>query len=65
MEPIDVYRTAKLLIDLHGDDAAIEAAMKADRCLDTGDLDGVSVWKGVIRAIHELNVTTRNGPLHS
>jgi hypothetical protein len=57
MEPIDVYRTAKLLIDQHGDDAAIEAAMKADRCLDTGDMDGVTVWKGVIRVIGELNGT--------
>lgn len=61
MEPIDVYRTAKLLIDQHGDDAAIEAAMKADRCLDTGDLDGVSVWKGVIRAIGELSASYGKG----
>ncbi len=65
MEPIDIYRTAKLLIDQHGDDAAIEAAMKADKCLDSGDVDGVTVWKGVIRAIGELSATTRNGPLHS
>ena len=48
MELIDIYRAAKLLIDEHGADAAIEAAMKADRCLVLGDLDGVSVWKGVI-----------------
>ncbi len=65
MEPIDLYRAAKLLIDQYGEDAAIEAAMKADKCLDSGDLDGVSVWKGVIQAIGELSVTTRNGPLHS
>lgn len=64
MEPIDLYRTAKLLIDQHGEDAAIQAAMKADQCLDSGDMDGVSVWKGVIRAIGTLNQTNGRGNLH-
>ncbi|MBB56483.1 MAG: hypothetical protein CMM42_04560 [Rhodospirillaceae bacterium] len=64
MEPIDIYRTAKLLIDQHGDDAAIEAAMRADRCLVSGDMDGVTVWKGVIRAIGEISATTTNRPIH-
>jgi len=64
MEPIDLYRTAKLLIDQHGEDAAIEAAMKADRCLESGDLDGVSVWKGVIRAIGKLCTHRGNDPLN-
>ena len=27
---LDIYRSAKLLIDRHGDDAVIEAAMMAD-----------------------------------
>ncbi len=51
---IDIYRSAKLLIDQHGDDAPIFAAMQADRCLEAGDLDGKAVWMGVIRAIEEL-----------
>ncbi len=51
---IDIYRSAKLLIDQHGEDAAIFAAQQADKCLESGDLDGKAVWMGVIRAIKEL-----------
>ena len=41
---IDVYLSAKLLIDQHGDEAAIQAAIEADAMLDKGDLDGAAVW---------------------
>jgi hypothetical protein len=51
---LDVYRSAKLLIDQHGDEAAIHAAMRTDELLDAGDLDGVAVWRRIIRAIEEL-----------
>ncbi len=51
---LDIYRSAKLLIDQHGEDAPIFAAMQADKCLEAGDLDGKAVWMGVIRAIKEL-----------
>ena len=51
---IDIYRSARLLIDQHGEDAAIFAAQKADKCLEAGDLDGKAVWMRVIQAIKEL-----------
>ena len=51
---IDLWRSAKLLIDQHGDEAAIHAAMRADELLDAGDLDGAAVWRRIIRAIEEL-----------
>ncbi len=51
---IDIYRSSRLLIDQHGEDAPIFAAQKADKCLESGDLDGKAVWMGVIRAIKEL-----------
>ena len=54
---IDIYRSARLLIDQHGEDAAIFAAQKADKCLESGDLDGKAVWMGVIAAIKELTNT--------
>ncbi len=53
-EEIDIYRSAHLLIEQHGDDASIHAAQEADACLEKGDLDGKAVWMGVIRAIKEL-----------
>ena len=51
---IDVYRSAKLFIEQHGDEAAIQAAMKADAMLDRGDLDGAAVWRTIGAAINEL-----------
>ena len=53
-DDLDIYRSAKLLIDQHGEDAPIFVAMQADKCLAAGDLDGKAVWMGVIRAIKEL-----------
>jgi len=43
----------------HGEDAPIEAAMRADAMLEKGDLDGLAVWKRILRAIDELGNTTR------
>ncbi len=51
---LDIYRSAKLLINPHGEDSPIFAAMQADRCLEAGDLDGKAVWMRGIRAIEEL-----------
>ena len=53
-DEIDIYRSAKLLIDQHGADAPIFAAMQANKCFEGGDLDGKAVWMRVIRAIKEL-----------
>ena len=53
-DEINIYRSAKLLIDQHGEDAPIFAPMQADKRLEAGDLDGCAVWKRVIGAIKEL-----------
>ena len=37
---LDIYRTARMLIDEHGEEASIEAAMRADEFLANGNLDG-------------------------
>ncbi len=36
----EVYGIASIYIREHGDDAVIEAAMRADALLDAGDLEG-------------------------
>jgi len=51
---LDIYRSAKVIIKQHGDDAPIHAAMKADAMLEGGDLDGLAVWKRILKAIEEL-----------
>ncbi len=51
---IDIYRSANVLIRKHGEDAAIEAAMRTDAMLDKGNLDGYAVWKRIVRAVEEI-----------
>lgn len=51
---LDIFRSAKLLIRQHGDEAPIFAAMKADRCFENNDFDGKATWLRVIEAIKEL-----------
>ncbi len=41
---IDIFRSAKLLVDQHGAEAPIEAALHFDAMLEKGDLDGQRVW---------------------
>ncbi len=51
---IDMYRAASLLVKCHGDDAPIQAAMKADAMLEKGDLGGYAAWKRIVKAVEEL-----------
>ena len=51
---LDIYRSANVLVDQHGADAPIEAAMRADTMLEKGDLDGQRVWLRILVAINEL-----------
>ena len=41
----------------HDEDAPIEAAMRAYAMLEAGDLDGLAVWKRILRAVGELQGT--------
>jgi len=63
-EEIDIYRTAKFLIDQHGEDAPIHAAMRADKLLDAGELDGYGVWKRIVAAINEMQKNRTDEALH-
>ncbi len=63
---LDIYRSAKLLIDQHGEDAPIFAAMQADKRAEAGDREGRRVWLKVIKAVEELQRTRprRDEPTH-
>ncbi len=50
----DIYRSANVIIKQHGEDAPIEAAIRADAMLEKGDLDGYRVWRRILRAVGEL-----------
>ncbi len=50
---LDIYRSAQVLVKRHGEDAPIEAAMRADAMLDKGDLYGYAVWKRIVKATED------------
>ncbi len=54
---LDIYRSANVLVKRHSEGAPIEAAMKADAMLESGDLDGYGVWRRILRAVEELQGT--------
>ena len=51
---LDIYRSAKLMIDQHGDEAPIHAAMRADELMAAGDMDGYAAWKRIVGVVDDL-----------
>ncbi len=51
---LDIYRSAKLLVDQHGEDAGLEAAMRADAMLEKGAIAGAATWRRIVKAVEEL-----------
>lgn len=64
MQDIDIWRTAKLLIDQHGDKAAMNASQQADTQLERGDVEGNIVWLRIYKAIEELSSTKPTGMIN-
>ena len=64
MDEIDIYRSAKLFIDQHGDEAIIQAAMQSDALQQIGDMDGAAVWRKIIAATEAMRSTEPEGRLH-
>jgi hypothetical protein len=50
----DIYATANVMVRRYGDDAAMEAAQRADQLTADGDTLGAAVWRRVVSAIEEL-----------
>ncbi len=63
MDDIDIYRSAKILIDEYGADASTHAAERRDAMKERGDLPGMQIWIRVIRVIEKLQ-STEGGPVH-
>ena len=51
---MDIWRSAKLLVDQHGADAPIRTAQRADELLAQGNFEGQATWRRIARAAEEL-----------
>jgi hypothetical protein len=58
MEKIDIWRTAALLVQQHGEEADLEAACHMDSMIERGDPRGDAAWRDVMRAIEQLQRTS-------
>jgi len=63
MSQLDVYRTAKELIDQYGDEAPLIANMRADALSARHDVAAAAMWLGVMRAIKVLTSKRRGGEI--
>ncbi len=62
---LDVHRTAKLLIDQHGEAAAIlTASDKAEKLWREGDAEGAATWERVARAVAAVSGIQTEGPIN-
>jgi hypothetical protein len=52
---IDIWRCAQLMINNHGDEAALEAAAMADEWLAKGNIKAQRVWMRIATAIDDLS----------
>jgi hypothetical protein len=58
---LGIYRIASVLIREYGEDAAVEAAERADAMLENGHPDAAAVWKRVTLAVEDIR-RTEPGP---
>jgi hypothetical protein len=50
----ELWACAHDYIGQHGFDAPIHAALRADKLLEAGDIDGSANWRAIIHRINEL-----------
>lgn len=60
----DGWQVAKLLVERHGAEAPVWAAMKAQQRLAAEDFKGGATWIGIVRAVDQLLCSAQAGPAH-
>lgn len=51
---LDRWRAAQQLINQHGADAELNAALRADEAIAAGSPEGESLWRDVMNKIQQL-----------
>jgi hypothetical protein len=57
---LDMWRSANTLVEHHGDEATIVAAMRADALLGRGDMEGNRLWLRILAKVKELKRDKRS-----
>jgi hypothetical protein len=54
IEERDIWRAANVLVQQYGQDAEFKAAERCDAMIEAGDIEGLAVWKRILKAIDGL-----------
>ena len=60
-DAVDIYQAAKLVIDRHGEEAALYAAARAAVLAGEGDDEGAAIWRQITAGVEELQRERRPG----
>ena len=55
----DIYCAAHVLITVYGDDAAVDATLRAQELAAAGDGEGATLWLQILAAIDDLLANER------
>ena len=61
---LDIWRTAKQLVDWKGQDAEVHASERAEELFAEGDRDGHAVWLRIGEAVRQLLSDGSDSPRH-
>ena len=61
-QEIDIWRSAAVLVKHYGNDAPIQATMRADELLDAGNIDGQRAWLPILDATSFLTANEASTP---
>ncbi len=64
LSDLDLWRAANVMIKRYGDDAATEAAKRADELFDQGDVDGCATWRRIMEAVEGLLAVEPEGKVN-
>lgn len=59
----EIYQSANVMMKQYGEDAALEAAQRADAMLEKGDMEGCRVWKRIL--VNEIVPRSPSGSLYT
>ncbi len=61
---LDIWRSAQLLINQHGDNAELVACLRLDQLIGRGDPAGEAAWERILTKVRELQSATTATVLH-
>ncbi len=64
MNERDIWAAALLLIDRHGNNAALRAIKRVNELLESDDIDGAAVWLRIVTVIRQIETSEAAGPIH-